>query len=178
MAKQVAHQETTNSINDGHWRRKITKNCWQEIKVNRNNNDGEKKIIEKHCSKRFNKDLSTRQRDREEYATQITIKKRTLKEKSGTKRKRNLLQFIKFIRRIEKEKKKELCKKDERRSKLKREILKVEIAIEELRKIYRRRIDKSKTNNARERRKMLMKKIKRNLLARHRDRENNRRPKE
>lgn len=62
MAKQVAHQETTNSINDGHWRRKITKNCWQEIKVNRNNN-GEKKIIEKHCSKRFNKDLSTRQRD-------------------------------------------------------------------------------------------------------------------
>lgn len=27
MAKQVAHQETTNSINDGHWRRKITKNC-------------------------------------------------------------------------------------------------------------------------------------------------------
>lgn len=25
MAKQVAHQETTNSINDGHWRRQITK---------------------------------------------------------------------------------------------------------------------------------------------------------
>lgn len=177
MAKQVAHQETTNSINDGHWRRKITKNCWQEIKVNRNNN-GEKKIIEKHCSKRFNKDLSTRQRDREENATQITIKKRTLKEKSGTKRKRNLLQFIKFIRRIEEEKKKELCKKDERRSKLKGEISKIEIAIEELRKICRRRIDKSKRNNARGRRKMLMKKIKRNLLARHRDRENNRRPKE
>lgn len=101
-----------------------------------------------------------------------------MKEKSGTKRKRNLLQFIKFIRRIEEEKKKELCKKDERRSKLKGEISKIEIAIEELRKICRRRIDKSKRNNARRRRKMLMKKIKRNLLARHRDRENNRRPKE
>lgn len=101
-----------------------------------------------------------------------------MKEKSGTKRKRNLLQFIKFIRRIEEEKKKELCKKDERRSKLKGEISKIEIAIEELRKICRRRIDKSKRNNARGRRKMLMKKIKRNLLARHRDRENNRRPKE
>lgn len=101
-----------------------------------------------------------------------------MKEKSGTKRKRNLLQFIKFIRRIEEEKKKELCKKDERRSKLKGEISKIEIAIEELRKISRRRIDKSKRNNARGRRKMLMKKIKRNLLARHRDRENNRRPKE
>lgn len=101
-----------------------------------------------------------------------------MKEKSGTKRKRNLLQFIKFIRRIEKEKKKELCKKDERRSKLKEEISKIEIAIEELRKICRRRIDKSERNNARGRRKMLMKKIKRNLLARHRDRENNRRPKE
>lgn len=101
-----------------------------------------------------------------------------MKEKSGTKRKRNLLQFIKFIRRIEEEKKKELCKKDEQRSKLKREISKIEIAIEELRKICRRRIDKSKRNNARGRRKMLMKKIKRNLLARHRDRENNRRPKE
>lgn len=101
-----------------------------------------------------------------------------MKEKSGTKRKRNLLQFIKFIRRIEEEKKKELCKKDERRSKLKGEISKIEIAIEELRKICRRRIDKCKKNNARGRRKMLMKKIKRNLLARHRDRENNRRPKE
>lgn len=101
-----------------------------------------------------------------------------MKEKSGTKRKRNLLQFIKFIRRIKEEKKKELCKKDERRSKLKGEISKIEIAIEELRKICRRRIDKSKRNNARGRRKMLMKKIKRNLLARHRDRENNRRPKE
>lgn len=100
-----------------------------------------------------------------------------MKEKSGTKRKRNLLQFIKFIRRIEEEKKKELCKKDERRSKLKGEISKIEIAIEELRKICRRRIDKSKRNNAGGRRKMLMKKIKRNLLARHRDRENNR-PKE
>lgn len=101
-----------------------------------------------------------------------------MKEKSGTKRKRNLLQFIKFIRRIKEEKKEELCKKDERRSKLKGEISKIEIAIEELRKICRRRIDKSKRNNARGRRKMLMKKIKRNLLARHRDRENNRRPKE
>lgn len=101
-----------------------------------------------------------------------------MKEKNGTKRKRNLLQFIKFIRRIEEEKKKELCKKDERRSKLKGEISKIEIAIEELRKICRRRIDKSKRNNARGRRKMLIKKIKRNLLARHRDRENNRRPKE
>lgn len=91
MAKQVAHQETTNSINDGHWRRKITKNCWQKIKVNRNNNDGEKKIIEKHCSKRFNKDLSTRQRDREEYATQITIKKTNIEGKKWNKKKEKFI---------------------------------------------------------------------------------------
>lgn len=91
MAKQVAHQETTNSINDGHWRRKITKNCWQEIKVNRNNNDGEKKIIEKHCSKRFNKDLSTRQRDREENATQITIKKTNIEGKKWNKKKEKFI---------------------------------------------------------------------------------------
>lgn len=50
-----------------------------------------------------------------------------MKEKSGTKRKRNLLQFIKFIRGIEEEKQKELCKKDERRSKLRGEISKIEI---------------------------------------------------
>lgn len=84
------HQETTNSIDVGHWGRKITKNCRREIKVSRKNNDEGKKIIERHCSKRINRNLLTRHHDREDNAIQITIKNED-RRKNGTKRKRNLL---------------------------------------------------------------------------------------
>lgn len=57
-----------------------------EIKMSRKNNDEGKKIIERHCSKRINRNLLTKHHGREDNAIQITIKKRRPKKKWNKKK--------------------------------------------------------------------------------------------